>query len=110
MYVQPEELKRLIGRFQGEGQLSPELVKVLDRIITGLAGRYGYSTDLDDKRQEFFLKVMEKRDAIRQDRNVFGYLTAIAVNILRRRPRKFPLLETDITPAGEDGVLDRMPG
>jgi hypothetical protein len=67
-----------------------DLVTILDKIVTGVASRYGYWDELDDRRQDFFLLVMRKTEG-----NVFSYLTTVAVNCLRQSSRRKPLVLID---------------
>jgi DNA-directed RNA polymerase specialized sigma24 family protein len=95
MYAERLQLKQLIEQLQTTGRMPDELVTILDKIITGIAQRYKYS-DLDDKKQEFFIKVINKVNNIKLEGNIFNYLTTVARNTLRQKERKRPLLLEDL--------------
>ncbi|MBX9677430.1 MAG: hypothetical protein K2X38_01615 [Gemmataceae bacterium] len=82
MYATKPQLAALIRQFQATGQMPEELVAILDKIVTGVAGRFRWWTDLEDRRQEYFLLVMRKFRNIDPEGNVFGYLTRVALNCL----------------------------
>lgn len=88
-------MSRLVREFQTTGRMPDDLVTILDKIVTGVASRYGYWDELDDRRQDFFLLVMRKKDNIKTEGNVFSYLTTVAVNCLRQSSRRKPLVLID---------------
>lgn len=96
MYATKPQLAALIRQFQTTGRMPDELVSILDKIVTGVAGRFRLWADIEDKRQEYFLLVMRKAKNIDPDGNVFGYLTTVAANCLRARRRRAWQLFTDV--------------
>lgn len=108
MYATRLQLAELVKQFQATGQMSPDLVTILDKIITGVAGRHGLKADLEDKRQEYYLLVLRKKDNIKTEGNVFSYLTTCAVNCLRARQRQRPVTVDDFEFVAESCVARNM--
>ena len=87
MYATKPQLAGLIREYQTAGRMPEELVAILDKIITGVAYRYRYYQDIEDRRQEYFLLVLRKFENIDPNGNVFGYLTRVAMNCLHLQHR-----------------------
>lgn len=107
MYASRQQLTDLISEFQATGQMPEELVTILDRIITGVAGRYGFNSDLEDRKQEFYLLVLRKKDNIRAEGAVFNYLSTMAMNVLRARQKQRPVTVTDFEFVAERAMAEK---
>ncbi len=89
MYVSPEELRRIVKDAQAVGGLTPELAGVVVKICDGLWGRYRFfRIDKDDFTQEVCLVVHIKVPTLDTTKNVFNYLTSVAINEARFMVRK----------------------
>jgi DNA-directed RNA polymerase specialized sigma24 family protein len=99
MYATKPQLVALVKDYQTTGRMPEELVTILDKIITGVAGRFRYwGDDMDDRRQEYFLLVMRKFRNIDTEKNIFSYLTRCAMNVLHlhhRSSERYKQLKND---------------
>ena len=95
VYTTRQELTDLVQEFQATGQMPEALVTILDKIISGVASRYGFWHDLEDRKQEFQLLVLKKVNNIKTTGNVFNYLTTCALNVLRAKDKRRPTTFTD---------------
>lgn len=81
-YLNKTELQALVRQSQAAGQPLPDLLVAARLIMSGLAQRYR-PADLDDLQQDFAIRIIEILPQLDSSKNVFSYLTTVALNLIR---------------------------
>jgi DNA-directed RNA polymerase specialized sigma subunit len=88
MYTTNEELSELIGQWQESGEMSPRLLQVFKRIVTGLQRRFCRRVEIDDAIQNAMIDLIKQRDNFDVSKGLFNYVTTICLNAMRTQRRK----------------------
>src|SRR5437868_697796 len=87
-YTSKTELQHLLQEFQQTDRMPSKLVKVCENMVWGLTRRFRFATyDIDETVQNMVLLLLQKKNNIKPEGNVFGYLSQCCMNLLRKRAR-----------------------